>query len=55
MFAYEEFREVRKQGGTVFELADTLTKYASKKNGCDFVINYRKEDFDKIRPEMDLE
>ena len=30
VWAYEEFREVRENGGTVFELADTLTKYASK-------------------------
>ena len=37
VFAYEEFREVRKQGGTVFELADTLTKYASKENYTDLV------------------
>ncbi len=37
VFAYEEFREVRKQGGNVFELADTLTKYASKENYTDLV------------------
>ena len=37
VFAYEEFREVRKQGGSVFELADTLTKYASKENYTDLV------------------
>ena len=30
VWAYEEFREVRENGGTVFGLADTLTKYASK-------------------------
>ena len=37
VFAYEEFREVRKQGGTVFEMADTLTKYASRDNYTDLV------------------
>jgi Bax protein len=37
VFAYEEFREVRKQGGTVFEMADTLTKYASRENYTDLV------------------
>jgi len=37
VFAYKEFREVRKQGGNVFELADTLTKYASKENYTDLV------------------
>jgi len=37
VYAYEEFREVRKQGGTVFELADTLTKYASRDNYTDLV------------------
>jgi Bax protein len=37
VFAYEEFREVRKEGGTVFEMADTLTKYASKENYTDLV------------------
>ena len=37
VFAYEEFREVRKEGGTVFEMADTLTKYASRKNYTDLV------------------
>ena len=30
VWAYEEFREVREQGGDVYQLADTLTKYASK-------------------------
>ena len=37
VYAYEEFREVRKEGGTVFEMADTLTKYASKENYTDLV------------------
>ena len=37
VYAYEEFREVRKQGGTVFEMVDTLTKYASKENYTDLV------------------
>ena len=30
VWAYEEFREVREQGGNVYQLADTLSKYASK-------------------------
>ena len=37
VFAYEEFRAVRIQGGSVFELADTLPKYASKENYTDLV------------------
>ena len=37
VYAYEEFRKVRKEGGTVFEMANTLTKYASKENYTDLV------------------
>ena len=32
VFAYEEFREARSNGADVYQLADTLTKYATKKN-----------------------
>ena len=32
VFAYEEFREARSNGANVYQLADTLTKYATKKN-----------------------
>jgi len=37
VYAYEEFRKVRKEGGTVFEMVNTLTKYASKENYTDLV------------------
>ena len=32
VFAYEDFRQARKNGADVYQLADTLTKYATKKN-----------------------
>jgi len=32
VFAYEEFREAISNGADVYQLADTLTKYATKKN-----------------------
>ena len=32
VFAYEEFRLAREEGADVYQLADTLTKYATKKN-----------------------
>ena len=51
VYAYEEFREVRKQGGTVFEMADTLTKYASKENYTDLVKDVIKKN---IRGVYDL-
>ena len=48
VYAYEEFREVRKQGGTVFELADTLTKYASKENYTDLVKQVIKKNIQGV-------
>ena len=32
VFAYEEFREARSNGADVYQLADTLTKYATREN-----------------------
>ena len=32
VFAYEEFREARSNGANVYQLADTLTAYATRKN-----------------------
>jgi len=51
VYAYEEFRKVRKEGGTVFEMADTLTKYASKENYTDLVKEVIKKN---IRGVYDL-
>ena len=39
VWAYEDFREVRQNGGNVYQLADTLTKYASKPTYTKLVKN----------------
>ena len=46
VWAYEELREVRDNGGSVYEMADHLTLYASKKNYTSLVkelIKYNLE------------
>ena len=42
VWAYEDFREVRQNGGNVYQLADTLTKYASKPTYTKLVKNIIK-------------
>ena len=37
VFAYENFREVRENGGDVYELVDTLDKYATKQTYTELV------------------
>ena len=42
VFAYSEFREARDNGADALELADTLTRYASKHNYTDIIKNVIK-------------
>lgn len=51
VFAYEAFREARSKGADVYQLADTLTKYASKKNYTDIIKSVIKNN---IRGVYDL-